>query len=359
MKIALPLLLVALLTACSSGPDLEYLGASSSANLEVPPDLTGPELNEKFVLPENFSSGTGETVKKIPVLAQVESLRLEGSADFYWLAVDGPVENLYQLIRNFWASEGYNLIVDEPVIGVMQTRWVLKEEGYGKEDPGFLDRLLGFFKDRAASQDQFRTRIEKDQGTASTRIYITHRGIELKYQDIKNDNDADGIDGGDWVFRPREAELEVEMLSRLMIYLGLNQASVDQQLAGIKLFAPRATIHGGSSESETYLLVKSIKELTWNRLLHELDRLSIEVTSSNLGKGLLEDTTITVKTEDKVEEKTGFFNTETKLVPKEIVIVVSEETDEITRVSIEKPDGDIDESTEGIEFLTKLYEQIK
>ena len=66
---------------------------------------------------------------KVPVLARVESLQLQGSPDFYWLSVDEPVENLYQQVKNFWAFEGFGLIVDEPVIGIMETEWVYKEEG--------------------------------------------------------------------------------------------------------------------------------------------------------------------------------------------------------------------------------------
>ena len=356
MKIALPLLVVALLTACSSGPDLEYLGTRSSENLEIPPDLTPAALSEKFVLPDNFSSGTGELDGNIPVLAQVDSLRLEGSADFYWLAVDGPVDNLYGQVKDFWATEGYTLAVDEPVIGIMQTKWLLTEVGHSKDDEGFLDSLFAT-DDLSASQDQFRTRIAKDSGTSSTRIYISHRGTGISYQLETRQTEDDGI--SDWGFRPREPELEAEMLSRLMIFLGLKKAEVDQQLANIKLFSPRATIHDDNSENETYLIMRSVKDLAWTRLLHELDRLGVEVTSSEASSGLSGDGVIFTKTAFLIEENSGFFSTDTELVSKQVTIVVSEETHELTRISIETPDGDVDESPEAAEFLAKLYEQIR
>jgi len=356
MKIVLPILGVALLTACSSGPDLEYLEARPLENLELPPDLTVAALNEKFTLPDSFSSGTGETVGKIPVLAQVDSLRLEGSADFYWLAVDGPVDNLYKQVKDFWTVEGYVLQIDEPVIGLMQTNWLLTEVGSNKEKEGFLESLFSS-ADLSAAQDQYRTRIAKDLGIASTRIYISHRGTETIQQLRTRQTEDD--EAKEWGFRPREPELEVEMLSKLMVFLGLKKAEVDQQLANVKLFSSRASIHTDSSENETYLLMKSVKELAWNRLLHELDRLDIEVTSVEKSAGFSDDGVIFVNTPYQSEVESGFFSTETKTVTKKLVIVVAEETHEITRISIETPDGDIDESPEGVEFLVSLYEHIR
>ena len=356
MKIVLPLVPVLFLAACSSGPNLEHLAARSSKNLELPPDLTIAALNEKFVLPDNISSGTGEMVGKIPVLAQVDSLRLEGSADYYWLAVDGPVDNLYKLIKEFWAVEGYELKIDEPVIGLMQTKWVLTEVGSSKEDQGFLEGLFSS-DDLSAAQDQYRTRIARDSETDSTRIYISHRGTET-IQQLRTRQTEDE-EAKEWGFRPREPELEVEMLSRLMVFLGLKKAEVDQQLANVKLFSPRASIHTDSSENETYLIIKTVKELAWNRMLHELDRLDIEVTSTEENTGFSDEGVIYVNTPYQTEVESGFFSTETKVETKKLVIVVAEETHELTRISIETPDGDIDESPEGVEILTKLYEHIR
>ena len=60
-------------------------------------------------------------------MAKVESLRLENQSGLYWLSVEEPVDNLYQVVKNFWASEGYRLVVDEPVIGLMQTEYIYPE----------------------------------------------------------------------------------------------------------------------------------------------------------------------------------------------------------------------------------------
>ena len=41
--------------------------------------------------------------------------------------VDAGVDDLYQKLRGFWANEGYRLIVDEPVIGIMMTDLLMND----------------------------------------------------------------------------------------------------------------------------------------------------------------------------------------------------------------------------------------
>jgi len=111
------LILAAGISACSSGPDRRYLDTRVGAQLELPPDLADADVGSRFELPAAFTTGEGESRGQVPVLARVESLRLAGSSEFYWLEVEAPVNNLYRLVKDFWAAEGYRLIVDEPVIG--------------------------------------------------------------------------------------------------------------------------------------------------------------------------------------------------------------------------------------------------
>lgn len=349
------------LVACSTDSDIKYLDGRTTANLEIPPDLTSVNLNEKFEIPSNISSGIAETVNKVPVLAQVEDIRLAGSEDFYWLEIDGKVDSLYQTIKSFWASEGFELEIDEPVIGIMQTQWIRKEEGPGNRDKGFFASLFPG-NDLSASQDQFRTRVASESNADVTRVYISHRGTEYKHRVQTKQTEDETL--AKWRFRDPEPELEIEMLSRLMIYLGLQQAEVDQQVSGVKLFAPRASIHTDNSKNETYMLVNSVKERAWNRLLHELDRLDFEVVSAEPYTGFSGKGVISVKTHHEVEEKSsGFFSaftgSETRMVKKQVTLIVSEESHDMTRISIENEEGEPDDSTEAIEFLMKLYNQLR
>jgi outer membrane protein assembly factor BamC len=361
------------LAACG-GPsaDLEYLDSRVLPDLEVPPDLTLVNVDSGFKLPEIFSGDDTEARNSVPVLANVDSIKLEGQSDFYWLSINQPVDNLYQLAKDFWASEGFTLIMDEPVIGIMKTDWVYSEEGKGVEDKGFFARLFAA-NDRAASQDQYKTRIARGTGTSDNQIYISHRGTEYRLVSLSGQEQkyaqANLIkldDEDEWNFRASEPELEVEMLSRLMLYLGLRQSEVDSQLANIKIFSPRASIHtdfsGDETGGETYLLVKDEYSRTWYRVLHQLERLNLDIISADFSSGLSNKAVVQVETDIDIEVKaSGFFSfsSEMKTVKKRLKLILSKETYNITRIDMETDRGDIDNSPEGAEFLALLYQHIK
>jgi len=385
MKLLVAALLIfgALNLAACGGPstDLQYLDSRVMPDLEVPPDLTLDIVDSNFELPAAFSGDGSETGNGIPVLARVDSVKLEGHSDFYWLSIDEPVDNLYQLIKDFWASEGFTLAMDEPVIGIMKTNWVFNEEGRGNEGKGFFARLFSS-GDLAPSQDQFKTRIARDTGSATSQVYISHRGSESKlvlsgdpYQELGQGEFDRRVLKQDWNFQAFDPELEVEMLSRLMIYLGLRQSEVDGQLANIKLFSPRASIHteligeGDESEGavevevigETYLLVKGTYARTWYRTLHQLERLNFNVKSADISGGFNSKGVIRVET-DIEEEDSGFlsfFFPNKTLSKKQIKLIFSEKTHEITRIDMEMNKGEKENSPAVEEFAALLYQYLK
>ena len=354
------LVIIALtLAACSSSQDLRYLDSKAVEKLEIPPDLTVATEVDGHKLPANFSADSENfnALKKIPVLLKVDSMRLQGRADFYWLAVDEPVDSLYQLVKNFWSAQGFQIEIDEPAIGLLQTEWVFNKEGAAKKDASWLERLFTS-GNLAATQNQFRTRIERDVETGVSRIYIAHRGTA--YGHVLKTGKKQPASSNEWRLVPPNSELEVEMLSRLMLYLGLQQAQLDQQLAKVKLFAPLSSIHVDYSNNETYLLVNDSYSKTWHRTLHQLDRMNIEVVSSAFDNGLLQTQgIIRVKTNvEQAVKQGGFFSfgSETRIEKKQIVLVITKQSDNLTRISIQTPDGEIDRSNEGVEFLTLLHQ---
>ena len=358
------LILAALIAGCQSDLDQRYLDATLGERLELPPDLAEYEVESRFELPAGFSGDDPTARDKIPVLANVDSIRLEGSGDLYWLSVEEPVVNLYQMVKDFWSSEGYRLIVDEPVIGVMQTEWIFREEGADDKTKNWLERLFSG-DDLTASQDQFRTRIERDE-QGGNRIYISHRGTEYVYVLETEDRSGTTTDDDDnqWRFRQPEPELEIEMLSRLMIYLGLQRAQVEQQVANVKLFEPRAYMQLDPEEQSPYLILKDAYPIAWNRVYHYLERMNFNIVSADIGAGLGlgKKGMITIDT-DVIDttKKGGFFSLFGSDEPKKkkLVLVISEETHELTRVTIETEQGEFDTSPEGAEFLSLLFQQIK
>jgi outer membrane protein assembly factor BamC len=349
------------IVGCGTTQDLRYLDSRAAEQLEIPPDLTVTNQSNEIVLPSNFSSDTDDSkpLTSLPVLLEVDSLQLEGQADFHWLSVDYPVDDLFQAVKNFWSSEGFLVEMDEPAIGVLQTAWVYKEEGEDKSDTNFLARL--FFSDNlSATQNQFRTRIERDTETGKNRIYIAHRGTSYKH--VLQTRQSENEEQNNWELIPPNSEFEVEMLSRLMLYLGVQQAEIDQQLDRAKFFAPITSIHADYAQNETYLLVKDIYSKTFYRTLHQLDRMGIEVVSSNIDGGIRIRGVIRVKTnvEEEITEG-GFFSfgSETKVVKRQVILVLTKESHNVTRISMITPDGEIEDSSAGVELITLLQQFLK
>jgi len=250
--------------------------------------------------------------------------------------------------------------MDEPVIGIMQTEWIHNKEGTGDEDKNFLAKF--FEQDElSGSQDQFKTRIARDPETGTTQVYISHRGTAYSHVLSTKANDEKN-EGNEWGFRASDNELEVEMLSRLMIYLGLERSELDEHLVNIRLFSPRASLKVDYKENETYLELKGEYSRNWHRTLHQLERLNFEVPESNMKSGLSGDGVMLVGTDiDTKVEKSGFFtfSTEYENQKKQIYLIFTEETHELTRISMEDKDGEIDNSPEAVEFLTLLKEFLK
>ena len=357
------LILVMTLIACqTSDTGDRYLDTSLGRPLEVPPDLAKFETDSNFDLPGGFSGDDKTERDRVPVLAKVDTLQLQGSGDFYWLSVEEPVENLYQQVKNFWALEGYGLIVDEPVIGIMQTEWIYKDEGGERKDLSWWAKIFDG-GDYTASQDQFKIRIERDpEGSGSNRIYIAHRGTEYVPEVRVGNYKRDEVGSGDWSFRRSESELEVEMLSRLMIFLGLQQEAVDELMAQSELFKPRVWLEVDVEEQSPYLIMKDPYHLAWNRLHHQLERMNFEIVTAKFkdrfsGKGAI---TVSAKIVETAV-KTGLFGfgKADQRKSRRFKLILSEENSELIRVILKDERGDLDSSPEGAEFLSLLFEQIK
>ncbi len=354
-------ILAVALAACQNDLDRRYLDATTGENLVLPPDLARFEVESTFELPPGFSGDDPNERNQVPVLAKVEDVRLEGSGDLYWLEVDQPVSETYRRVKSFWATEGFRLLVDEPVIGIMQTEWVIKEEGAAKEGGSWFQRLFAG-DDLSATQDQFKTRIERIPGGGS-RVYIAHRGTEYVHTVVSGDRFSAGdTEENRWRFRQPEPALEIEMLSRLMIHLGLEQSEAERQTARARLFTPRSVFLLDDDENSPFLMLRDPYQIGWNRVYHELERLNFPIVDAEFKSGLLQKGFITFESRVIEEKKRGGFfgiGSKSESVAKKFTLVLSEETHETTRVEIENEAGELDTTPEGAELLTLLHQQLR
>ena len=358
---ALLLIGFALLAGCS-GSDLDrrYLDTALDEPLEMPPDLSKAENPSSFDLPQVFAGDGTTAAGTVPVLASLESVRLGGSPGVYWLDADIPATDLYQHVKNFWASEGYRLVIDEPIIGIMQTEWIYREIGRESPADSWWESLFAT-DDLSAVQDQYRTRIERAASGGGSRVYLVHRGTEYVDEIEIGDNNTDDGEDREWSVRRSDPELEIEMLSRLMVYLGLQQAAIDEQVSDVSLFKPRARLERDLEEESPFLILFDSYHIAWNRVYNVLQRMNYDIELAEFDSGLLNEGVFRVNVDVVKDVDRGFFSFGASDEREQIQfnLVLTEESHIQTRMILEDEGGNFDTSVAGGEFVEMLFEELK
>ncbi len=343
---------VALLSACASTDDagLNYREAVVTPTLETPPDLIARDLERNLDVPGSAigkPENTGRFVEtgnlniEPRTLPKFEGMKLVGECGVNWLEVDAPAERIWPQLREFWAEQGFRLQKDEPAIGVMQTEWLSMKTG----GDSFFANLLASLR-AAEYRDQYLTRVERS-AEGKTRIKVAHRGQELVV-DETNPHTGAGTQG--WQLMPPDPDKEREMLSRMMIFLGMQDPQRRAELQKLGLFQPLAKLTRDEEDASPYLLVRQGFEQSWNRLVHALDRLAVPVRSvqldENSGRLELDSAALSALLEQKVPEPL-------------LIRVQGSPNANVTRVELRRPNDTVDSSDEAMAVLQFLYKQLR
>jgi outer membrane protein assembly factor BamC len=302
-RAAVPAVVALALAGCSSvesflqGDKVDYKSQSvKTAPLEVPPDLTQLQRESRYAPQagtitansyQNAAPVAPATPGAAPVAAStapavapaaIGDMRIERDGSQRWLVVPMAPETLWPLLRGFWQERGFNLTVDNPDTGVMETDWA---ENRAKVPQDILRRTIGRVFDGlydTGERDRFRTRIERN-GTG-TEVYISHRGMQEVYTTEKREQTV-------WQARPSDPQLEAEFLSRLMLKLGPKEAATREAAAkpaATTVVAPaRARAVTGQA---TTLQVDEGFDRAWRRVGLALDRSSFTVEDRDRAGGL-------------------------------------------------------------------------
>ena len=222
-----------LVASCStSGPGDKYIdyGATTKqvSALDVPPDLTTPDREERYLVPQDAAT-RDNTARGITshtagvVLPEFEGVRLERSGTQRWLAVSDKSENVWSVVKAFWLEIGLVIASEDPAAGVMETDWA---ENRAKIPQGAIRNVLGKVFDSVYSsgeRDRYLTRLERGRDGANTEVHITHRGLVQVY--------SPDMTTYKWVARANDPELEAIMLQRLMVRLGASEAQAASAVA--------------------------------------------------------------------------------------------------------------------------------
>ena len=345
------------------GSKIEYKSQGTLAPLEIPPDLTTPSRDNRYVVPESGRAATAtlsgyEAERKegrtnTSLLPQIEHMRIERAGTERWLVVGQPPEKLWPLVREFWQENGFLVSLELPEAGVMETDWA---ENRAKIEQDFIRRSIGKLFDGLYStgeRDKFRTRMERTQDGKGTEIFISHRGMIEVYKDSARQEQTA------WQPRPTDSGLEAEFLRRLMVRLGAQEERARQLTAGAQPAPERAQIVKSSDGTEA-LQVHEPFDRAWRRIGLALDRVGFTVEDRDRQNGLY---FVRYADADAEMQKPGIlsriFGAGDPKVKAEQYRVQVRQQPSGSRVDVLNKDGKSEASKTASRILTLLQEQLK
>jgi outer membrane protein assembly factor BamC len=358
------------LAGCSSfntvmEPDrIDYKSASKATkapSLEVPPDLTQLQRDNRYQVPASGSITAEDYLRKgganAPVaqgsavaMATLGGMHIERDHDAHWLVVKQSPEVLWPQLKDFWQENGFLINIEHPAEGVMETDWA---ENRAKIPTDIVHETLGKVFDSMWStgeRDKFRTRIERGPDGTSE-IYITHQGVE----EVATGAQKDTVQ---WQPRKADPGLETAFLSRLMARLGNDPSLVKTAVATTVVDAPHAKMVKDATTS--YVEVDENFEHAWRRVGLALDRVGFTVEDRDRTQGVY---FVRYIDEAKDAESKGWFSrlfnwSDDSAKAAKYRILVKENGD-VTRVTVQNGDGKPEISDAGNKILGLLNDQLK
>ena len=280
-----------LLSGCSTinetlvGEKIDYKsGATKGPSLDIPPDLSQLTRDNRYAVPgmavtaNTFQSDKASRVGQVGIAASnVGDVRIERSGSQRWLVVNRPADKLWEPVREFWKTSGFQLAIDQQDLGIIETDFA---ENRAKLPQDFIRNTLGRVLETLYStgeRDKFRTRLERT-ASGGTEIFISHRGL-IEVVTATSSSSTSTV----WQPRPADPELEAEFLRRLMVQLGV---SPEQSKALIAVDAARQTSRIETVNNQQVLLVDDGFDRAWRRVGLGLDRTGFTVEDRDRSKGL-------------------------------------------------------------------------
>ncbi len=264
--------------------------ASSQIELIVPPDLSRPDTRQALTLPELAINNNNNL---FTIDSQLENIKIykQGKNIFLSVTTNDKIE-LWEKIKAFWYEEGFKIINEDLTIASIKTNY---QENLSEAQLGTIQRVVGRYVPLLVSpetRDSYSTRLIKKENGYD--IFITHYGKEFM---------SDGDSEFRWQNRPRDPEFENEMISRMYIFLGGDEAR-DSGLVVAKTSGIRnsASIYTDEQGFQT-LFIPDIYERVYPSVLNSLDILGVKISEKNQSTG-----NIIITLDDKEASSKGFFS---------------------------------------------------
>lgn len=297
---------------------VDYRSAKKASTLDVPPDLTQLQKDNRYSLPDSnngVATASGYNASKaaqsgalnqvvVPgqpsagTVAQtsLSDIKVERDGNQRWLVIKQTPEQLWPQLKQFWEDSGFTLSQELPGAGIMETEW---NENRAKIPQDFIRNTIGKVFDSVYSsgeRDKFRTRIER-RADGSSEIYISHRGVQEVTVGAEKESTK-------WMARPNDPGLEAEFLSRLMNKLGNGGeqlAQAKEAVDGAIVQPQHASLVGAGADRAVQ--VDEGFDRAWRRVGLALDRAGFTVEDRDRTQGIY-----FVRYINDTAESKGFFS---------------------------------------------------
>ncbi len=352
------------------GDKINYKSAGKAPTLEVPPDLTQLQRDNRYAIPEanrgtatasgfNLEQGARPINSSAPAVIAPNvagDMKIERAGSQRWLVVKQSPEALWPQIKDFWQEAGFLINVDTPEAGVMETDWA---ENRAKIPQDFIRNSLGKVLDSLYStgeRDKFRTRLERAPD-GSTEVYLSHRGAQEVLVGVQKDSTV-------WTPRPSDPELEAEFLGRMMSRLGTDNARAKAVVANAAPSIVRAKL--SKVDGASTLDLDEGFDRAWRRVGLALDRVGFTVEDRDRTQGVYFVRYVDQgKDAGNKDSDKGFFSKlftgsddKAKSAQRYRVVVKAAGTAN-SQVSVQNGTGKADTSATGDKILSLLSEQLK
>ena len=252
--------------------DKDYL--SSQIELIIPPDLTQPNTQRSLTLPEIVKN---DNDKLFTVDSQLDKIKIfrQGQSMFLSVSTTDKI-SLWNDIKSFWLTEGFQILNEDITIASIRTNYL---ENLSEAQLGTVQRVIGRYVPLLVSpetRDSYSTRLAKKEGGYD--IVVTHYGKEFM---------SDGDTEFRWQNRPRDIEFENEMISRMYMYLGGDEArEAGYVVAKINRTTDKVLLSSDEKGFQT-LYIPDAFERVYPRIISSLDKLGINILSQKPSDGLI------------------------------------------------------------------------
>ena len=249
-----------------------YTDSKSIAMLEIPPSLDNPNYNDALRVPKSIDA-SGQILKmtEAPVLPTYIDMTIIKQGNARWLEIQTDPVSLWPYLSQFWISQGYEIKIDEPINGILETNWKKYEINFDSETKLIKNEDFNY----NASKEKFRVRVEREPNGFSN-IYLSNQIMEAD----------DVVNGNKILWKKKNSDIlrEAEMLVRIMEFLGTSREGAIESLNNSEKNNEKLYIDLIDFNGIPAILIKDSFSKLWREIGLSLDRSGLVVQDHNRDK---------------------------------------------------------------------------